>query len=376
MIDPPVFFSSPVPVVLWDSGETVPAMMSVISRPSLLYRRLFATSVGAGTVVLWILVVSASILGLMELFALLLALRLGHTITRSVADLYRGTEEIDAGHLGHRIPVLRKDQFGALGASFNRMAASISDLLIQQREKERLLSELAIAQEVQSTLFPHSPATMPRFEMHAVCVPARSVGGDYFDFIFGAKNSLCLALGDISGKGISAALLMASLHSAVRAFRLTVGESHVSPSPSSLLKSLNEHLFQSTASARYATLFLASYDGDTQTLTYATGGHPPPLLFTHLDCGGSVVGLLEGMEYSQATVRMEPGDLLVAYTDGITEPENGDEEFGEERLCQLIERHRHQPLSLLASATIEAIRQWIGDREQPDDMTLLFARQL
>ena len=382
VIDPPVFFSSPAPVVQWTTGETVPAMVSVISRPGLLYRRLFATSVEAGTVVFWILVVSASVLGLMELFALFLAVRLSHTITRSVADLYRGTEEIDAGHLGHRIQVLRKDQFGALSASFNRMAASISDLLLQQREKEKLLSELAIAQEVQTTLFPPSPATLPKFEMHAVCVPARSVGGDYFDFIFGPGSSLCLALGDISGKGISAALLMASLHSAVRAFSLTDEQSPAFPPPSALLKSLNEHLIRSTVAARYATMFVASYDSEAQTLTYSTGGHPPPLLFSknggvkRLDCGGSVVGLIENLEYEQATVHMERGDLLVAYTDGITEPENSDVEFGEERLRQLIELHKGQPLSQLASETLGAVRQWIGDREQPDDMTLLFARQL
>ena len=151
-----------------------------------------------------------------------MAAGLSRTITRSVAELYRGTREIDHGNFEHRIVIKRKDQLGALAHSFNGMTASIVDLMAQQREKERLLSELSIAREVQANLFPHSPVALPGFEIHAVCQPARTVSGDYFDFIVGRHgNDLCLALGDISGKGISAALLMASLHSAVRAFGLS-----------------------------------------------------------------------------------------------------------------------------------------------------------
>lgn len=318
---------------------------------------------------------------LLELLAVTMAIAMSRTITRSVAELTRGTQEIDKGNLAHRVRASRKDQLGDLARSFNGMAQSISDLLVQQREKDRLLNEIAIAQEVQTTLFPPSPVSMPGLEMHAVCLPAQTVGGDYYDFIFGPNGSLCLALGDISGKGISAALLMASLHSAVRAFSLDGGENTLLP-PAIMLEDINRHLYRSTQSARYATLFVACYDTKTRTLTYANGGHLPPLVLSvdgtvrRLDVGGPVVGLLGGMKYFEASVELAKGDLLIAFTDGITEPEKGLEEFGEARLLECVRRNAILPLPDIMAVTIETLQCWIGDNEQPDDITLLLARKL
>jgi sigma-B regulation protein RsbU (phosphoserine phosphatase) len=320
-----------------------------------------------------------------------MATSLSWTITRSVAELYKGTRALDAGHLEHRIPVKRKDQLAALAYSFNGMAASVSELLVQQREKERLLTELAIAQEVQSTLFPHSPVTMGSLEVHGTSLPARTVGGDYFDFIFGYGPGLgaegqkaghvTLALGDISGKGISAALLMSALHSADRAFSAAVNEEGTPVSPALLLKLLNAHLYRSTQSARYATLFVATYDPATKKLTYSNGGHLPPLVISSdgrvqkLEVGGAVVGLLDGLDYEEATVQLEPGDLFVAYTDGLTEPEKNGEDFGEQRLMEFVRAHRDEPLTVLATHTLQVVKAWIGENEQPDDMTVVLARQ-
>lgn len=380
--DRPIIFSGPLTVTAWDSGKDLGASAVVFSRPSALYSRLFSTAADTGRMVRITLIVTSSVFAFIELLALLMAFGLSRTITRSVADLYLGTRQIDAGNLAHRIRVKRDDQLGALAGSFNRMAASISDLLIQQREKERLLSELAIAQEVQTTLLPHSPAAVPGFEVHALCQPARTVGGDYFDFIFGPGPRICLALGDISGKGIPAALLMASLHSAVRAFTLGLADG-VSPSPAQLLKLINHHLYASTQTARYATLFLACYETDTRRLTYANAGHLPPFILSadgaiqRLDVGGPVVGLLEGLDYEEATVQLKPGDLLMAFTDGFTEPENAaEEEFGEQRLLDCVRSFRTLPLPTIATNAHKAIQQWIGDHEQPDDITLLLAREL
>ncbi len=383
--DLPVVFSAPITATDWESGNAIPSMILVMSRPTQLYARLFSTAAGTGQMVRAVLFGIAIAFALLELVALLMAVSLSRTITRSVAELYTGTKEIDAGHLEHRIPVKRKDQLAALASSFNGMAASVSELLVQQREKERLQNELAIAQEVQATLFPVSPAWVKGFEVHGVCLPARTIGGDYFDFIFrlGGGGGLTLALGDISGKGISAALLMSSLHSADRAFLVGLGvEDDAVPSPAKLLKLLNEHLFLSTQSARYATLFLASYDAATRRLTYANGGHLPPLVIANdgsvrrLECGGSVVGLMEGMEYEEATIQLEPGDLLVAFTDGLTEPEKSGEDFGEERLLNYVRDHRNEPLTILAANTLQVVKSWIGEQEQPDDMTIVMARQL
>ena len=386
-LDPPVVFSAPMNVTSWQTGDRVQSIVAVFSRPSILYGLLFSTTNGLGTVIRIVLLSIALFFALLEMFALLMAAGLSRTITRSVAELYRGTREIDSGNFEHRIVIKRRDQLGALANSFNGMTASIIDLMAQQREKERLLSELSIAREVQANLFPHSPVALPGFEIHAVCQPARTVSGDYFDFIFGRHgNDVYLALGDISGKGISAALLMASLHSAVRAFGLSSTNGTTAefarPSPATLLELLNKHIFASTPPEKYATLFLAYYDTATRKLTYSNGGHLAPMILSgdgtvkHLDCGGPPVGMFNGTKYCEDSVELYPGDLLMAFSDGLTEPEHDEEQFGEERLFDYIRQHRGESLPTLATNTLHCLQEWIGNHEQPDDMTLLLARQL
>jgi sigma-B regulation protein RsbU (phosphoserine phosphatase) len=211
-----------------------------------------------------------------------------------------------------------------------------------------------------------------------------------------------LAVGDISGKGISAALLMATIYSAVRAYTIedipvlrepaTIGATGGSglmlasesrgadASPATLLTLLNHQLYESTPAAKYATLFLGIYDGATRRLNYANGGHLPPILISGdgssqlLSCGGTVVGLFDNLSFPEATVQLRPGDMLVAYTDGVTEPENDYGEFGEERLIQLVRENRHLPLERITEIVTAAVADWIGDNEQPDDVTLVLAR--
>jgi sigma-B regulation protein RsbU (phosphoserine phosphatase) len=143
---------------------------------------------------------------------------------------------------------------------------------------------------------------------------------------------------------------------------------------------LNRHLYRSTQPEKYATLFLGHYDGDTRQLTYSNGGQLPPLVLhgdgriTRLDCGGTVVGLLDNMTYKQETVTLKVGDILVAYSDGVTEPENEFGEFGEERLMEIVHRNRHQSLHVICDQVMQALRNWIGGQEQPDDITLVLAR--
>ncbi len=370
--------------------------MIVTSRPSLLYNRLFITSLRIATVIQDILIGVAIFFGLLELIAFIMAIRLNRTITRSVNDLYEATIEIDKGNLAHRIKVTRNDQLAALSRSFNRMSYSLERLLAEQREKERLQSELSIAQEVQANLFPRGAISLPMLELHGACYPARTVSGDYYDFLVFGDSQLGLALGDISGKGISAALLMATLHSAVRAYRfagedLLVTARHASSNgngngdpflePARILTQLNRHLYRSTQPEKYATLFLAHYDGTNQQLTYSCGGQLPPLVLraddtvATLACGGTVVGLLENATYDQGVEQLHPGDILIAYSDGVTEPENDFGEFGEDRLLEVVRRHRHKPLDAISEQVMQALRNWIGGQEQPDDITLVLARQ-
>jgi sigma-B regulation protein RsbU (phosphoserine phosphatase) len=209
------------------------------------------------------------------------------------------------------------------------------------------------------------------------------------------ESELTLAIGDISGKGISAALLMASLHSAVRAYRFA-GEDCFSnnggtdrffqggatfSSPGKVLSLLNRHLYRSTQPEKYATLFLAHYDTNSRLLTYSNGGQLPPFVLCangsvrRLDRGGSVVGLLDNLVYDEGSVTLDPGDILIAYSDGVTEPENEFGEFGEERLIEMVTRHRHLPLAAISQQVLQSLRAWIGDQEQPDDITLVLARQ-
>ncbi len=151
--------------------------------------------------------------------------------------------------------------------------------------------------------------------------------------------------------------------------------------PAKILTQLNRHLFRSTQPEKYATLFLAHYDGATSRLTYSCGGQLPPLILrtdntlTTLGCGGTVVGLLENATYDQGVEQLNPGDILIAYSDGVTEPENDFGEFGEERLIDVVRRHRHMPLDAISEQVMQSLRNWIGGQEQPDDITLVLARQ-
>jgi sigma-B regulation protein RsbU (phosphoserine phosphatase) len=415
--DVQVTFLSTLGVTDWDTGEHDNIPIKVDSRPSLLYQQLFGASLGGivtsayriGLIALCVL------FGLIELLALIMAIRLSRTMTASVADLYDATQKIDRGELSHRIGVTREDQLAELSRSFNKMTGSLQRLLVEQQEKERLQNELSIAQEVQANLFPRQITSLPTLELHGVCRPARSVSGDYYDFLVfhesahnghasGKETGVGIAIGDISGKGISAALLMATLHSAVRAYRfaseeLVFSESAIDgllasrderggdcdelfQSPGRILSLLNRHLYRSTQPEKYATLFLAHYDARSAMLTYSNAGQLPPLVLgrdgvvRRLDRGGTVVGLMDGMRYEEDRFQMRSGDIVVAYSDGVTEPENDFGEFGEERLMEVVNRYRDQPLHVISNQVMHALDAWIGAEEQPDDITLVLARQI
>lgn len=417
LADIQVHFLSTLGVTDWLNGERDNVLIKVDSRPSLLYNQLFGSSLGGlvtdayktGLVVLCLL------FALLELVALVMAIRLSRTMTASVSGLYEATQRIDQGDFNHRIAVTRQDQLAELSRSFNTMTGSLQRLLQEQKEKERLQNEISIAQEVQANLFPRQVANLPTLELHGVCRPARSVSGDYYDFLIfheAAHNGQAsrretgvgIAIGDISGKGISAALLMATLHSAVRAYRfaseeLVFSESALAgllanreemgtdcdelfQSPGRILSLLNRHLYRSTQPEKYATLFLAHYDSKSAQLTYSNAGQLPPLVLgrdgsvRRLDRGGTVVGLMDGMQYEEDRFQLRSGDILVGYSDGVTEPENDFGEFGEERLMEVVRRYRNDPLHVISSQVMQALDAWIGAEEQPDDITLVLARQV
>jgi sigma-B regulation protein RsbU (phosphoserine phosphatase) len=394
-------FGGPIPLTDWTNGSLQTRLLRGTTRFSTVYSYLTA-SMGIGSTAIVIFLIGLAIAFVMVvLIALLIGIGLTRKITYSVANLYRATQFINRGDFSHRIDVRSKDQLAALQVSFNSMTENLQKLIAEQKEKERLQSELEIAHEVQAQLFPRENVGTSTLQLHGICRPARIVSGDYYDFLSYGPEQVMVAVGDISGKGISAALLMATIHSAVRAYEqeqlVSVGmaaaygtNSRVSafearmapPSPAQMLWLLNRHLFQSTQPEKYATLFLGFYDDEKHRLTYANAGHLPPIVLgadgtvRRLETGGTVVGLFPDCDYAEETVELFPGDIFIAFSDGITEPENEFGEFGEDRLVETVAANRHQPLDRITEHVISAVQDWIGSTEQPDDITVVLARRI
>jgi sigma-B regulation protein RsbU (phosphoserine phosphatase) len=314
----------------------------------------------------------------LEFAALVTGIVMTRTITHSVSDLYVATQFVKAGDFSHRVRVERADQLGALAESFNAMSESVNTLIQEQRARQRLENEISIAREVQSQLFPRQMPVVPGIELSASCRPARGVSGDYYDFIPLGPTRLGIALADISGKGISAALLMASVQAALRSQLLL--DPAAQESTAEIVARVNRHLYFSTADDRFATFFFAVYDSATQELRYTNAGHPAPLLIgldkvQRLETGGTVVGVFDHFPYQQETTRVQPGALLVVFSDGLVEPENVyGEEFGARRLEDVALRHRHESAKSMVDALLTAAEEWAASPEQADDMTVIVAR--
>lgn len=358
-------------------GTTPAGILATFAlRPSALNQRLF-TSVGAlGPLLKFALVVAGVVFLLIELVALVTGVVLTRTITRAVGDLYDATLNVRRGDLSHRVRVHKRDQLGALGESFNEMTASVGQLIEEQKQRQRLENEISIAREVQSQLFPQSLPTLPGLQLAAICRPARVVSGDYYDFIRLGPSSVGIALADISGKGIFAALLMASLQAALRSTAALNGHGGTA----GLVARLNEHVFKNTSDDRYATFFYGVYDSDARTLTYTNAGHLAPFFLSNgkmqeLETGGTVVGLIEDSIYTQGVIKVAPESLLVMFSDGLTEPENVyGEEFGIQRLKDEVMKQSTMPLEKLAENLIASADQWAGAADQADDITVVIAR--
>jgi serine phosphatase RsbU (regulator of sigma subunit)/catechol 2,3-dioxygenase-like lactoylglutathione lyase family enzyme len=235
--------------------------------------------------------------------------------------------------------------------------------------------DLAIAKQVQTRLFPQHQPLIRTLVYAGICHPARTVGGDYYDFLDLGKRRLGLVLADIAGKGIGAALLMANLQAALRSQCATAWEE-----PERFLRSVNKLLYENTAEGDYATLFFAEYDGDTHELRYSNCGHPPALLLRgddsleRLGATCTVVGLFEKWDCTMEETELAPGDSVLLYTDGVTEALNDEgDEFGEERLLEAARQHRDLSLPALLAAVTDQARSF-SPHEQADDITLIAAK--
>jgi serine phosphatase RsbU (regulator of sigma subunit)/catechol 2,3-dioxygenase-like lactoylglutathione lyase family enzyme len=247
----------------------------------------------------------------------------------------------------------------------------------RQEAERRAAQELEIAKRVQAHLFPQKMPSLKTLQFDGLCLPARHVGGDYYDFLDLGRERVGLVIADISGKGIAAALLMANLQANIRSQCAIALDQ-----PERLLSSVNQLFCQNTADAAFATLFFAEYDDGTRRLRYVNCGHLPPLVLRRddslerLHATATIVGVFKDWECSIADCHLAPGDTLVLYTDGVTESFNPErEEFGEERLVEALRRNRHRCCEDLRSAIVDEVHHF-SSREQHDDITLIVAKCL
>ena len=248
--------------------------------------------------------------------------------------------------------------------------------LAQKMEAERRTAqEIEIAKQVQARLFPQIHPAAKTLEYAGLCLQAREVGGDYFDFLDLGQDKLGLVVGDVSGKGIAAALLMANLQANLRS-QFAAALMH----PERFLQSVNRLFYENTVESAFASLLFAEYDNETRLLRYANCGHLSGLLLRddgsceRLDSTGTLLGLFKDWNCTIGECELLPGDLLALYTDGVTEAYNDDgEEFGESSLIERLQRHRKLPCQAAVEAITDEVRRF-NSGHQHDDITLIVAR--
>ena len=322
---------------------------------------------------------------IIEAAALIMGLALARSITSSVHELFMGTERVRQGDFTHRINIESRDQLGELAESFNLMTGSIENLLLTAAEKKRLEEELRIARQIQTSLLPRGPLDFPGIDMTALCVPAREVGGDYYDFFHVGDRQLGILIADVSGKGTSAALYMAELKG------LMLSLSQIYTSPRQLLMEVNRIISGNLDTRSFITMTYGVLDLNAGVMTFARAGHTP-LVYLRGDGtkGGAQVltpsGIVVGLRIPGATekfaelleeaqVKLHKGDVLVLYTDGITEAmDAGQDLFGDERLGRLITEHGHLDTSDLRERILREIEAFVGGADQHDDMTMILIK--
>src|SRR6202167_3916760 len=328
-LDMQVTGGSPVPVMFWSSPDRKngTVVLLVHTRISAVLSTLFGNSIILGDMaygqVIWgAFLVTVSLFLIVELVSLVIGVSICATITTAVHELYVGTRRIKEGDFSHRIPVRGNDQLAELGSSFNTMTENLARLIVVAKEKERMESELAMSREVQSQLFPQDVPGLKTLTLSGVCQLARVVSCDYYDFMCLADACRAFAIGDVAGKGISAALLMAAIQSTMR-MQLTADfpraatecvRGAYSLSTAAMVSRLNKLLYANTSPEKYATFYFALYNDLTRTLTYTNAGHLPPILVHDgvpllLEVTGTVVGAFPFADYEEKQVQIERGDL-------------------------------------------------------------------
>lgn len=261
-------------------------------------------------------------------------------------------------------------------ASQTGLALEVSELVQslahEAAQRERTQREIEIAREVQERLFPQDAPSLPRLSLAGYCRPAQGVGGDYYDMLLLRDGRVGIAIGDVSGKGISAALLMASLRASLRGLTLASHNNFAC-----LMEQMNGLVYEASAQNRYATFFFGAFDAKTRELECVNAGHNPPLIVRgeeviRIEASGPVVGLLPKAQYAEQRIVLEPGDLLLLYTDGISEAMTArEEEWGEEGMIGAAREAAKGSAAQILEAVLQAADRFTAGAPQHDDMTLL-----
>ncbi len=385
--DVDVRWGSLIPAVEWaHPSKTDSALLAVHTRLSAILAAILSQGGDEfqGGVLVGFYSVAVAFL-IVAIAGLAIGISMSRSITGAVHALYAGTQRVMRGEFSQLIPATGHDQLAELSGSFNTMTQNLERLLAVAKEKERMQAEIEIAQGVQEQLYPKAPPVFESLRVLGMCDPARMVSGDYYDYQL-VDGKLAIAIGDVAGKGISAALLMATIQAAMRmelraCIDVSASMNGQRFSTARMVSELNQQLHATTSAEKYATFFFAIYDPVTSLLTYTNAGHLQPVLFrdgaaTPLDVNGTVVGAFPFSQYEESKLELHSGDLLLCYTDGITEPENEyGEMFGEERLIELVAKNAEREEAQIIESVMERVREWTGVPELSDDMTVLLARK-
>ena len=377
----------------WPTGEPQNASVQILLNTWDIYNRISVVSpvgLGAGMnfgqLLLLVLAVVGILFLIIQFVALVIGFVLARQITGAVHDLFTGTQHVRAGNFGHQIPVRARDQLGELAESFNLMTSEVTTLLGEMAEKGRLEQEMFAAREIQQKLLPTGPLRFTGMTVSAFCEPAREVAGDYYDFLPLTDTKLGLLIADVAGKGLAAGLYMAQLKVIVQSL------SRFHHEPKAFLTAVNKVVSANLDGKSFITMSYGVIDVERGEMTFARAGHCPLIHVPAnqpagmrkarmLTPDGLVVGLQidDGTMFDallqEQTVKIEPGDLVVWFTDGIPETMNEAFDcFGEERLAQVVEQYAHLPFEQLRSYILAELRAFAGAADQHDDMTMILMK--
>jgi sigma-B regulation protein RsbU (phosphoserine phosphatase) len=376
---------APIPSVNWSVGVVMP-VDEVTAPAHVIRQQIQGETVDAATLMAShqkaMKTLFIGIFFVLLVIVVVLTIFFSRYLTDPLLKLQKGAEAVGHGDLEYRVDVKTRDEFGSLANAFNTMASDlreyISTLKRTTAEKERMLKELEIAKGIQQSFLPDSAPVLPGFDLEGFNLPALEVGGDFYDFIPLDSDHYGLVIADVSGKGVPAALFMALSRTLIRASASSIDD------PVSSIREANGHIYDDSKTSMFVTLFYAVLDCRSKSLIFVNAGHNPPIHIgaassrvTLLNAKGIALGVLDEIALDSVNIQLKTGDVVVLYTDGVTEAMNGhDEEYGDERLTRCVEREKTHTSKEIIAAIVKEVTAFAGTQPQHDDITIMVLKVL